>query len=63
LRRISVPHNIITENGTNFTAEEFQNFCRDQGIKLNYASVAHPHSNGQVEKANGLVCSGIKKRL
>src|SRR3954454_8078425 len=33
------------------------------GIKINYASVAHPQSNGQVEKANGLVCGGIKKRL
>ena len=61
--RFGVPHSIIADNGTNFTAEEFQNFCKDQGIKLNYASVAHPQSNGQVEKANGLVCSGIKKRL
>ena len=26
-------------------------------------SVAHPQSNGQVEKANGLVCSKVKKRL
>jgi hypothetical protein len=58
-----VPHSIITDNGTNFTAEEFKDFCSDQGIKLNYASVSHPQSNGQVEKANGLVCKGIKKRL
>ena len=41
-----VPHNIITDNGTNFTAEEFQTFCKDIGIKINYASVAHPQSNG-----------------
>jgi hypothetical protein len=33
------------------------------GIKLNFASVAHPQTNGQVEKANGLICNGIKKRL
>jgi hypothetical protein len=33
------------------------------GIKIKYASVAHPKSNGQVEKANGLVCVGLKKRL
>ena len=58
-----VPHNIITDNGTNFTAEEFQNFCKELGIKINYASVAHPQSNGQVKKANGLVCDGIKKWL
>src|ERR1044071_3480549 len=58
-----VLHNIITNNGTNFTAAEFQNFCEELGIKINYASFAHPQSNGQVEKANGLVCGGIKKRL
>jgi len=61
--RFGVPHNIITDNGTNFTAAEFQNFCEELGIKINYASVTHPQSNGQVEKANGLVCGGIKKRL
>jgi hypothetical protein len=32
-------------------------------IKLKFASVAHPKTNGQVEKANGLICNGIKKRL
>src|SRR3954465_15914706 len=58
-----VPHNIITDNGTNFTDEGFQNFCEELGIKINYASVAHPQSNGQVEKANGLVGGGIKKLL
>jgi hypothetical protein len=29
----------------------------------NFASVAHPQSNGQVEKANGLILAGIKPRL
>jgi hypothetical protein len=33
------------------------------GIKLKFASVAHPKINGQVKKANGLICNGIKKRL
>jgi hypothetical protein len=33
------------------------------GIKLKFTSVAHPKTNGQVEKANGLTCNGIKKRL
>ena len=33
------------------------------GIKLDYASVYHPQTNGQVERANGLVMSGIKPRL
>ena len=61
--RFGVPHSIITDNGTNSTSKEFQDFCENLGINISYASVAHPQTNGQVEKANGLVCSGIKKRL
>jgi hypothetical protein len=33
------------------------------GIKLKFVYVAHPKTNGQVEKANGLICNRIKKRL
>jgi hypothetical protein len=58
-----VPHSIITDNGTNFTSKEFKNYCESLGIKVKFASVAHPKTNGQVEKANGLICNGIKKRL
>jgi transposase InsO family protein len=61
--RYGVPNSIITDNGTNFTSGEFQDFAKNLGIKLKYASVAHPKSNGQVEKANGFVCGGLKKRL
>jgi transposase InsO family protein len=58
-----VPHSIITDNGSNFTSGEFKEYCEKLGIQLKFASVAHPQTNGQGEKANGLVCSGIKKRL
>lgn len=61
--RFGTPHSIITDNGSNFTSEEFQEFCEERGIQISYASVSHPQTNGQVEKANGLVCSGLKKRL
>jgi transposase InsO family protein len=61
--RYGVPNNIITHNSTNFTLGEFQEFAKELSIKIKYASVAHPKSNGQVEKANGLVCAGLKKRL
>jgi hypothetical protein len=56
-----VPHNIITDNGTNFTSKEFKSYCESMGIKLKFASVAHPKTNGQVEKANGLICDRIKR--
>jgi hypothetical protein len=58
-----VPYSIIMDNRTNFTLKEFKSYYKGLGIKLKFASVAHPKSNGQVEKANGLICSGIKKRL
>jgi hypothetical protein len=61
--RFGVPHSIITNNVTNFTSKEFKNYCESMGIKLKFASVAHPETNGQVEKANGLICNSIKKRL
>jgi hypothetical protein len=58
-----VPHSIITDNETNFTSKEFKSYCESIGIKLKFASVAYPKTNGQVEKANSLICNGIKKRL
>jgi hypothetical protein len=44
----------------NFTSKEFKDYCEGLGIK--FASVGHPKTNGQVEKANGLICNRIKKR-
>jgi transposase InsO family protein len=56
-------HSIITDNGTNFTSKEFKSYCESMGIKLKFASVALPKINGQVKKANDLICNRIKKRL
>jgi transposase InsO family protein len=61
--RFSVPNNIITDNGTQFTAREFRDFCDDAWIKVNYASVSHPRSNGQVEWSNGIILQGLKTRI
>ena len=58
-----VPHSIITDNDTNFTAHVVKLWCKNMGINLDYASVYHPQTNGQVEHANGLIMSGIKSRL
>ena len=44
-----VPHSIITDNGSKFTAGEVKTWCVNLGIKLDYASVYHPQTNGQVE--------------
>src|SRR5213078_332651 len=61
--RFGVPNRIITDNGTQFTGSEFKDRCEELGIKIRYASVAHPQSNRQVERANGIVLQGVKSRV
>jgi hypothetical protein len=54
---------IITDLGSNFTANQFWEFCENVCIKIKYVSVAHPRANGQVERANGMIIEGLKIRL
>ena len=61
--RCGMPNSIITDNGTNFTKGVLAQYCSVSGICLDLASLAHPQSNGQVERANGLILSGVKARL
>ena len=49
--------------GSPFTAIEFQSWAQDCGFRIDYASVAHPEANEQVERANGLILAGLKPRL
>jgi transposase InsO family protein len=61
--RYSYPHSIITDNGTSFAKGEMAEFCKEKGIRLDLASVAHPELNGQAERANQSVLHGLKPRL
>jgi hypothetical protein len=38
-------------------------FCDDHHIRVDWASVAHPQTNGQVERANGMILQGLKPRI
>nr|AAV43832.1 putative polyprotein [Oryza sativa Japonica Group] len=60
--RFGVPNRIITDNGTQFTSELFSDYYDDMGIKLCFASLAHPKSNGQVERANAEILKGLKTK-
>ena len=61
--RYGVPQKIITDNGTQFESEEFQNFCKKFKIQKSFSAVAHPQANGQVEAVNKIIKSTIKKQL
>ncbi len=40
-----------------------QEFVTNFGIKMNFAPIAQPQSNGQVEVANRTIKEGLEKRL
>jgi transposase InsO family protein len=63
LHRFSFPNTIITDLGSNFHSHQFWDLCESSAIEVKYVSVAHPRVNGQVERANGLILDGFKKRL
>jgi hypothetical protein len=41
-----VPNSIITDNGTQFTGKKFLDFCEGHHIRVDWAVVAHPMTNG-----------------
>jgi transposase InsO family protein len=63
IHRFGVPNSIITNNGTQFTGKKFLDFCEDHHICVDWAAVAHPMTNGQVERANGMILEGLKPRI
>jgi transposase InsO family protein len=58
-----VPSFIITDNRSQFTGRKFLEFCDKFHIRVDWAAVAHPQTNGQVERANGLILLGLKPRI
>jgi hypothetical protein len=58
--RFGVPSRIITDNGTQFKSRLFQEYCDGIGTQLCFASVAHPRSNDQAERANTEILRGLK---
>jgi transposase InsO family protein len=52
---------ITVDNGTQFDAEAFKEFCEQIGTEIHFASVRHPESNGLVERANDIIMMGIMK--
>ena len=61
--RFGVPTYITIDNRKQFDCTKFIIFCSELGIKLAFASVNHPGSNGVVERANGLIFNVVSKAL
>jgi hypothetical protein len=58
-----VPNYIITDNDTQFTSKKFLDFYDNHHIYVLWSAVAHPKTNAQVERANGMALQGLKPRI
>jgi transposase InsO family protein len=61
--RFRVPNSIVTDNGSQFTGRKFLEFCDKFHIRIDWEAVAHPQTNGQVDRANGMILQGLKPRI
>jgi transposase InsO family protein len=63
IHRFGVPNSIITDNESQFTTRKFLEFCDKYHIRVDWAAVTHSQTNGQVERANGMILQGLKPRI
>jgi hypothetical protein len=61
--RFGVPNEVTVDNGKQFDSTDFKEFCTYLSTRLSFASVYHSQSNGAVERANGVIFSGIKRNI
>ena len=54
---------LVSDNGSCFSSEEFGNFCKANGIKHIKTPPYNPKSNGKAERHVGLVKENLKKSL
>jgi hypothetical protein len=58
-----VPRELTVDNGKQFDCYTFKEYCKSLGTHAKFSSVYHLQSNKAVERANGIIFSGIKKCL
>ena len=59
--RFGIPDSIVSDNGSQFVAKEFQEFCKSNGIQHIRVAPYHPSSNGLAERAVQIFKQGMKK--
>ena len=59
--RHGLPEIIVSDNGPQFTATEFQQFCSNNGILHRTSAAYKPSTNGQAERVVQILKSAIKQ--
>lgn len=57
------PEQLISDNGPQFSSQEFQDFLDACGIRRTYSPPYHPESNGAAERSVQTVKRGLRKQL
>ena len=58
--RYRIPAQLVNDNGSQFTSEEFQQFLKRNGIKHITSAPHHPATNGLAERGVGSFKSAMK---
>ena len=61
--KYGLPYAIVTDNGTQFNAQTYEDFLSRLGVKHLIASVEHPQTNGQAEAANKVILKAFRTRF
>ena len=61
--RHGLPKTLVSDNGTQFASEKFRSFCDFHGIEQKFTAPYSPATNGQAERAVGLIKRGLEKAL
>ncbi|XP_049269264.1 uncharacterized protein K02A2.6-like [Rhipicephalus sanguineus] len=59
--RFGIPRTLVSDNGTQFTSQEFADFMNKNNITRLRTAAFHPQSNGLAERAVRTVKDGLKK--
>ena len=59
--RYGIPQQLVSDNGTQFTSEEFYKLTKANGIKHRPVAPYHPRSNGEVERFSKHLSNFLKR--
>ena len=59
--QFGLPDTVVTDNGSSFVSQEFEDFLKRNGIHHYTSAPYHPATNGQAERAVQIIKNGLKR--